>query len=1210
MKRMRNNTKRILAKPIAAAVIRPKPNTAAIMAMIRKTKAQTSMKMRCAPTARSCFVLPALTVPKRRVSPWKTLALLATLVLLPTAPRLAAETPAALAVRANNRGVAYMDRSAFAQAAREFEAALHADPGFLEASTNLGISFYAAGNDDRAKPILEQVLRRDGGDLRAHYVLGLIARNHGQYPAALTQFQFVVKRVPGDKSANYFTGYVLLRLGRATEAIHYLDRALAADPNDVSALFNLANAYRAQHDMARAQAYFQRFQQVRQASPLNTAASLVYGDEGPFAMASATVPAGLRAAPRPQPIRFAAAPAAGIRFRNAAAAPDRFAGSGACVLDAAGSWRTDLFFVNDGGPPALYRNLGDGRFADVTKAAGLDHSMNGLGCAIGDYDHDGRPDILVTEPHRLLLFHNVGGGRFAEVASQVGLVAPAQSRPDYLAAAWIDLDHDGYLDIVVTDAGAAGRVHVFRNLGTGHFKDISALSRIGQTPASYQGLVATDYDNDRDIDVVLARGNGPASIFANLRDGSFAERRPWTRETGAQAADARGVVALDFNHDGWMDLFFTRRDGPPVLLRNTGAGRFRAAPLPARNAGVTAGWGATALDYDNDGFEDLAFIGERNGRQAIYLYCNLGDGTFADASAATGLDRIAVHNARSLLAVDWQGNGRPGLLVTQAGGPALLLRNELAAGAAKANPSLQVTLEGLKDNKPGIGSKVTVRADGLAQKTEVEGGSGYLGQNATPQLFGLGAAGHADTVTIRWPTGVLQAELPAPGQAGVRYTELNRKGGSCPILYAWNGRRFQFIDDITGPGVIGEWVAPRQYDAPQPGECLRLPSGSVAARHGRLEFRFTDPMEEVVYLDQVHLMAVDHPAGVRVFDNDRWQPDGPPPPARLWTVAHARPPLAASDEAGRNLLPYLLPGRPGRYTPIAARSRFSGYVGRHELILDLGDLRHAHSAQLLLHGWTDYYFPRTAWTAFYAGVPTLPPALAVPDGRGGWRTVARSVGAPAGLPRWMVVDLTPWLGREGALARAHARVRLATNLAIYWDRALVSVDAPRPPLRVRRLAAAGAELRRLGFPAQTAADPEIFDYSRILRDVGFRAPAGNYTRYGDVRALLAATDDRYAIMAPGDEVALSFDARRLPPLPPGWRRTYFFCADAFTKGREFLDADPDTVGPLPLHGVPYPTPPGTPISISLLRYRLRYNTRHLPAVNAAREKLVDARPHR
>ncbi|MGH9474168.1 MAG: hypothetical protein ACRD1M_15665, partial [Terriglobales bacterium] len=149
------------------------------------------------------------------------------------------------------------------------------------------------------------------------------------------------------------------------------------------------------------------------------------------------------------------------------------------------------------------------------------------------------------------------------------------------------------------------------------------------------------------------------------------------------------------------------------------------------------------------------------------------------------------------------------------------------------------------------------------------------------------------------------------------------------------------------------------------------------------------------------------------------------------------------------------------------------------------------------------------------------------------------------------------------------------------------------PLRVTHLQPHTARLRWLGFPTQTRRWPEAFDYQRVAEDIGFRSPAGNYTRYGPVQKLLAAADNRYAIMAPGDEIAFWFSARALPPLPRGWTRTVFFCANGFTKGREFTTADPDTVGPLPLQNQPYP-PPSGPVSLALLRYRLSYNTRHLP----------------
>ncbi|MGH9536197.1 MAG: FG-GAP-like repeat-containing protein, partial [Terriglobales bacterium] len=994
-------------------------------------------------------------------------------------------------------------------------------------------------------------------------------------------------RAPEDATANYFTGFFLLRLGRDQEAVRYLHRALAQNPDDVSALFNLATAYRGLGQRRRSVAYLQRFQRVRSASALNTATTLVYGNEGSFAKAKATVPLSLRVRPHPVPVHFVPVPAAatGIDFRDGGSARAGSPGAGVCVIDEGQpAGRPELFFVNSDGRPALYKNLGGGKFLNVTAASGLDIAMHGRGCAIGDYDNDGNPDIAIAEPHRILLFHGLGDGRFAEVGRQAGLAA--NPRADYLAVAWVDLMANGHLDLLATDAAAQGRVEVWENLANGHFKDVSAQTQIGQMPGPYSGLVATDFDNDRDEDLVLTRPWGPATIYSNLRTGAFRALRPWT---GTPASDARGVIALDYNKDGWMDLFFTRRDGPPVLLRATGTKRFRPAPLPRVNARLTNAWGATAVDFNNDGFLGIALVAQQDGQPVLKLYCNIGDGAFADATRATDLNTVRLRHPRSLVAVAWAGSGAPGLIVTQAGGPPLLLRN-VGGGA---NHSLLVTLRGLKDNHTGIGSKVTVRAGGLWQKQEIEAGSGYLGQNGSALRFGLGRL-RADTVSMLWPTGVLQDEFPSAGSTQVTYRELNRAGGSCPILYSWNGRKFVFVDDIIGPGVIGEWTGPGQYDAPQPAECLKIPARDISlSQGGYYAFRFTDQMQEVVYLDRARLMVVDHPAGVRVFTNDKWNPDGPAPPFHLWQVNNTRLPLAAvatplgSARGGVNVLPDL---RQGHYVPIRTRTVFPGYVGPHALTLDVGRFRPGQRAELLLHGWTDYYFPGTARIAYENHVPTLAPKLQVATARGGWRTAIASMGAPAGLPRWIVLDLTPILRRRKI--GGDLRVRIVTNLAIYWNRILVATGG-EARLRVSHLPASRAQLRFLGYPAQVRRWPEAFDYQRVAHDVGFQPPAGNYTRYGRVQRLLAANDNRYVIMAPGDEIAFRFPAKGLPPLPAGWRRTIFFCANGFTKGREFTTAYPDTVGPLPLQGRAYPPPPGPAPTLPLLRYRLDYNTRHV-----------------
>ncbi len=1092
------------------------------------------------------------------------------------APALAAAAPAGgirAAIHANNLGLAHMNRNEYPAARADFQRALRLAPAWTEARVNLAIGWFADGKDGRAAAILRGVLRGHPREPRALYVLGLMGMNHGRFTAASARFRAVLQLLPHDPDANYFLAFCLFHLQQLQPAATYYRRTLADNPRNLSALFGLSTVYRQMNQPRLANLYMRRFLQLRKASPLNQTVGVVYGKQGVLARASGLVPAAERARPRPVPVHYInAAAAAGIAFRNPVRDPSRFPGSGACVVDEGHPGRPDLFFVNGNGVPAYYRNLGGGHFANVTTRLGFDRPMHGLACAVGDYDNSGRPSIAVTEPHRLLLFHLNRAGRYVNLAARIGLNAPGPN----LGVAFIDLMHNGFADLLVS---GRGRLRVFRNLATGRFSLASAAFHIGQTPGDYSGLLGTDYNNDRAVDVVLTRLDGPPAIFANLRTGRFQPRRPWS---GDPVPSARGVIALDFNHDRRMDLFFTRPAGPPVLLRNALGYRFRPLPLPAGSARIQSEWGATALDFDNDGFMDIAFIGKSRGGEHVYLYRNLGNGAFADVSRAAGLDAIPLHHARTLLAADLFGDGAPALVVTQAGGPALILRN---LGATR-NRSILVAGAGVKDNRLGLGSKITAYAGPLHQKIEVEGGSGYLGQNPAAQLFGLGAETRPDFVRILWPTGVDQYEFPSPPIA--RIAELNRAGGSCPMLYAWDGSRFRFLDDIIGPGVIGEWAGPGRFDTPDPAEYFKITS-PLRSRRGYYSFRFTDQMEEVIFLDKVRLLAVDHPAAVHVFGNGRYQPAGRPAPFRWWQTGRLRNPVAARDERGHNLLPYLQGA--GRYVPIYARSRYPGYAGRHSLILDFGDLRGARSAQLLLHGWTDYYFPDQEWTARLAGIHDLAPSLAVSVG-GHWRTLIPSIGAPAGLPRTIVVNLNPYLKW---LRRRHVRLRIRTNLAIYWDRIQLSLDAPRDRMHITRLRAASARLRHLGYPRQIAYHPARYDYAQIRQNIGYRQVAGNYTRYGDVRPLLDRVDNEYAIMSSGDEIALRFSSAALPPLPAGWKRTFFFFAYGYTKGDDFLDARPNRVGPLPLRGVAYPTPPGVPIPLKVQAYRLKYNTRHMPS---------------
>jgi hypothetical protein len=288
-----------------------------------------------------------------------------------------------------------------------------------------------------------------------------------------------------------------------------------------------------------------------------------------------------------------------------------------------------------------------------------------------------------------------------------------------------------------------------------------------------------------------------------------------------------------------------------------------------------------------------------------------------------------------------------------------------------------------------------------------------------------------------------------------------------------------------------------------------------------------------------------------------------------------------------------------------ALERFRGYAASHSLTLDLGTAaERAGRETLLLTAWTDYAFSSDNVAASHAGLSLMPPALDVKDSRGRWRRVLDQVGIPVGRPQTIPIDLSPYLG-------AHEReVRIVTTMRIYWDRIAVgrSVSQPLDPIRID---AASATLRSRGFSRELrpgGSGPLVYDYSRVSRTSPWKILTGHYTREGDVRELVASSDDRFVIAAPGDELAVDFEAAPLRPLPDGWTRTFLLHADGFSKEMDINSATPDHVGPLPFHamsGYPYPSGERYPDTPEHESYRRTYNTRYLgrplppPLVTAA-----------
>ena len=1139
------------------------------------------------------------------------IAILAGFLLLLAAvfavPRFAADAPvpdkAIEAARFNNLGVAYMNQQLFEKALKSFEEAGRLDPSMQIAKLNRGIALLNLQRVDDAKAALERAVQEDPKNPHGWYNLGLYYKNSSDAEHAIEAFKQVVTLEPDDADSWYFLGTTYAQAKQYPPAIEAFQHALKLNPMHASAEFGLSRAYQQSGDATHAREHLVKFQYIKD-HKLGAPMSLSYGEQGQYSRAEES-PAIVEQVPPQIQVQFVdVTKEAGIATQSESGGANdlpTFLGPGACFLDYDGDGKIDLL-VADGGPQGglgLYRNLGNGKFEDVTKKAGLDPAQHAIGCTAGDYDNDGATDIALSFSKEIRLLHNEKNGTFKDVTESAGI----RSQESPVGVLFIDYDHDGDLDLYVTStlkdapAPASGRDIalpsgllfpgnvMWRNNGNGTFTQVTQDLGMSLDPSI--AAVGTDYNNDRAVDVVVTDLKGP-TILENPREGEFPLKTLWQH---AMPSPAVAVSALDFNHDGWMDLAFTHMGAPGITLwRNVNAKSFEPVELPATN--WARGFGVAAFDYDNDGWVDLAAVGEtKDGKGEIRLFRNLGPDGFKDVTADVGLDKIQLKDPRAVIVGDYDGDGANDLLITQHHGPVVLLRNE----GGNQNHWLRLALKGLNDNKSAIGTKIEVFSGANRQKYEIYGSSGYLGQNSPQLLVGLGPNKQADVVRMLWPTGVLQDEVEVAGNREQPYLEIDRRGSSCPTLFVWDGERYHLVGDMIGAGVVGHWVGPNERNVPRPNEYIKVDRNAIHLKDGKLSFHLTEPMEEAVYLDQVKLFAVDHPARFDVFPNEYFASSPPYPEFRVIQSQDAHLPAAVHDEHGHDLLPAL---RAHKYVGDFELLPFHGFTKTHSLELDLGSPYAGGSLILLMHGVTEYYTATSVYAAHQAKVESIAPYVEAQDARGHWIRVVDDMGFPAGGPRTITADLTT------KLPVGTQRIRITTNLQVYWDSILVDRAPQAGEVRLHQTPLTRASLTFHGFPRMIEGEPKgnvHFVYEEVSQTGPYAHQAGNYTRYGDVYPLLTSFDDRFVVFGPGDDIALDFDPATLPALPEGWARDYFFLVRGYEKDMDFYAADGFTVDPLPFQkmgGYPYPGK-SYPLDPEHLNYLLDYNTRYVSGNEAS-----------
>lgn len=470
---------------------------------------------------------------------------------------------------------------------------------------------------------------------------------------------------------------------------------------------------------------------------------------------------------------------------------------GLAIFDYDGDGRPDIFFTNGAALPSLektgpqywnrlYHNEGHMKFRDVTQEAGVAGAGYSMGAAAGDYDNDGRPDLFVAGVNRNILYHNLGGGHFEDVTAKAGI----RSGEWAVAAGWFDYDNDGLLDLWVVhyskwspgspvdqrycgDSQRGIRIYchpkyfdglastLYRNRGDGTFQDVSEQAGIAPFAGRGMSVAFADYDHDGHPDVFVTNDNMPNFLFHNLGNGTFEEVALLAgvalRGDGKPVA-SMGTDFRDYDNDGWPDISVVALAHETFpLFRNTGKGSFVDATYASRLAGLSqnhSGWGTGFADLNNDGWKDLftsnSHVNDRVDlfEPAVYkepntVFVNLGNGSFADTSAAAGLNEVKAHRGSGH--ADLDGDGRIDAVVSSLEGPVEVWHNV----SPEPNHWIELKLTGTRSNRDGIGARIQIGR----QYNDMTSAVSYASSSLVPVHFGLGAMTTVDRIEIIWPNG-------------------------------------------------------------------------------------------------------------------------------------------------------------------------------------------------------------------------------------------------------------------------------------------------------------------------------------------------------------------------------------------------------------------------------------------------------------------------
>lgn len=1080
-------------------------------------------------------------------------------------PTTAAEPPARPAefLRLMNIGQAQLEMGDYIQAAETIRSALEVEPRSPEAMRNLARALMFSRKAEEAIRWLDASREIEPDSVAATYLHGLARIRLTQFQEAIPYLEEAARRDAHSAAIRFQLAMMYKAVERTEDATDQLREVLRLDPRHTAAHFQVAMHARRAGDTDTYRTHLREFTRLRD----------LYGDPSktPIAL-EACIHTMAEAAPRAQAAHQTPPPSTiPVRFvdatENLFARPEDRSASCAVVVDVENDGRGSLFTLDPGGGAHLLPPSTEGPTERQSMTVALpppDPSVQGIAGSLFDnltgQGNQGAvsrhlTDILLVGDQSAHLLKRVAPDRLEEVTEAAGLAA-LRGR----TVRRVDWENDGDLDLLAV--GGDG-LALWQNNGDETFSEIGESVGI---PAGLAGtdVAAIDLDGNGAMDFIVARGDEPTLVFENHRAGRLA---PMPEPPGPWPP-ARRILADDLNNDGYPDAVLAGADQATLLFGRSA----ERLTLSLEGLDISA---MALIDYDNDGWLDLLAAGSDPGNPTagrIRLWRNRGLAPWDDVTETVGLSTLELAPVRTVEDRDLDADGDTDLVLVTADSTLRFLRNE----GGHENDQLKLRLFSLiMSNRGGVGTSVIARdGDFFLSRTVQRDGLVEIG---------LGARTELDSLHTVWPDGVIHNRtqvIPGPQPLNLTVIEFINTG-SCPYLYAWDGSGFRFVTDLLGSGAVGLPLARGELEPVNPRELAVIGrTDEVVPHDGAYLLAVTSELRETDYLDAFAMLAVDHPPDAEVHSTDMLR--GPPfPPSQVRALVNRTDLLGveSSDGMDRTAALRRIDGvfaPPGPVYP----PPFRGICKPMSLTLNFGPMELDRPLVLALTGWIEYGTASSnIGLSQHPTAEVIWPTLEAETANGAWVALDDvATGMPAGKVKTVLFDL------DGRLPPGTRRLRLTTTYELRWDRIALFESSPAEAV-AHDLPITSAELAWRGFSdirVRVPRQPPTPEFDAVsAQPPWYTALEGWYTRFGDVRDLLAREDGELVLINGGDAIYLAAPADALPPVPDGMVRTLFLQSTGWNK-----EGDPNTefgykVTPLPGQADNH-------------EWRTRYNTRWVP----------------